>query len=72
MLLRGQSADVVGGGCSVPPPPRLPEAARAEPDGGRRVRSFFVHALRAAEVFEQEVEVVLRRLEGQLVQQLLG
>lgn len=59
-------------GGAASPPPGLPEAARAEPDGGRRVRPFLVHALRAAEVFEQEVEVVLRGLVGQLVQQLLG
>lgn len=33
---------------------------------------FIHHALRAAEMLEQEVEIILRGLEGQLVQQLLG
>ena len=48
---------------------KLPETARAEPDRGRGVRSVFVrHTLRAPEMFEQEVEIILRGLEGQLVQ----
>lgn len=52
---------------------RVPEAAGAEPDGGGRLRSLLVrHALRAPEMLEQEVEVILCGLEGQLVQQLLG
>lgn len=51
----------------------LPETARAEPDGGRRLGALFIHhALRAAEMLEQEVKIILRGLEGQLVQQLLG
>lgn len=51
----------------------LPETARAEPDGGCRVSPLFIHhALRAPEMFEQEMEIILRGLEGQLVQQLLG
>ena len=52
---------------------RLPEAAGAEAYDGRGVARLLVrHALGAPEVFEQEVEVVLRGLVGQLVQQLLG
>lgn len=48
---------------------KLPETAGAEPDRGRGVRSFFVcHTLRAPEMFEQEVEIILSGLEGQLMQ----
>lgn len=48
---------------------KLPETAWAEPDWGRLVRSFFVnHTLRATEMFKQEMEIILRGLEGQLVQ----
>lgn len=47
----------------------LPETAWAKPDRGRWVRSFFIHhTLSASEMFEQEMEIILRGLKGQLVQ----
>lgn len=47
----------------------VPETAWAKPDRGRCVRSFFIHhTLSASEMFEQEMEIILRGLEGQLVQ----
>lgn len=54
---------------SAPSSSKLPETAWAEPDRGGGVRSFFVrHTLRAPEMFEQEMEIILSGLEGQLVQ----
>ena len=48
---------------------KLPETAWAEPDRRRVVRAVFVrHTLCAPEMFEQEVEIILSGLEGQLVQ----
>lgn len=48
---------------------KLPETTWAESDRGGGVRSFFIrHTLRTPEMFEQEVEIILCGLEGQLVQ----
>lgn len=63
-----RTASVEVGGAHGPP-----EAPRTGPHGGRATTAILVRdALRAAEVFGEEVEFVHCRLVGQLVQALLG
>lgn len=47
--------------------PRLPETPRPRPYDRRGPSVLVGHAVRAAEVFKEEVQLVLRRLVGQLV-----
>lgn len=49
----------------------VPEAPRARPNVRRPASVVVCHALRAAEVLGQEVQLVHGGLEGQLVQTLL-
>lgn len=52
--------------------PRVPETPRPRPYDRRGPSVLVGHAVRAAEVFKEEVQLVLRRLVGQLVEALLG
>lgn len=50
----------------------VPETPRPRPYDRRGPPVLVGHAVRAAEVFKEEVQLVLRRLVGQLVEALLG